>query len=210
PFRNLAPSHCTSSSQPYFCAMTKSSESQAKSATAKMTAWATPKIFLAHFGLLSLLWPNAESRVPRAAFQCLPQPVILLLQVLHSLVCGRERLLNLLCGKTRHDMLLTIPIESLDVNHIHALDRSLVLRMPNLLDPLPCRIAFQYLCAAKNLQTRLSRIIDKYQRDAAVRRQIPAADVLPVADEIRERQRLVIDHLEKTDRTSAMLNVRPS
>ena len=118
--------------------------------------------------------------------------------------------MNFLRSKTRHDVLRTIPIEGLDVNHIHALDCSFVLRMPDLFDPLRRRIAFQYLGPAKNLQPRLSRVVDKDQRDAAFRCQVPAADVVPVAAEVRKSQRLVVDYFQKANRTSAMLNVRPS
>ena len=63
--------------------------------------------------------------------------------------------------------------------------------------------------AAENFQALAPRIIHQEQCDAIVRGQISGGEQLPVAAEIRERERLRIEHAEKSARAAAMLDIGP-
>jgi len=53
-------------------------------------------------------------------------------------------------------------------------------------------------------------IVHQEQRDAVVMLQIPGADVLLVAAQIRKTERLVIENAKKALRPSSILDVRPA
>jgi len=140
----------------------------------------------------------------------LAEPLVVLLQFLHALLDGREGILNLLGGESRHDVLRTIPVKGLDVNYEDALDGGLVSRISESLDPFPGRIALEDFCSPQQLESRLRGIVDKDQCNAVIRRQIAAADVLLVSAKVGEGDGAVVDYLEEAGRAAAILNVRPA
>jgi len=56
----------------------------------------------------------------------------------------------------------------------------------------------------------LLRVIDQDHRNPVVGHEIAGADVLLVSAEIGQRQRVIVDHLQKALWAASMLNVRPS
>src|ERR1700689_2523469 len=96
------------------------------------------------------------------------------------------------------------------MDHEYSLNHRLLSRHANPVQPTLCRIALDDLHSSEDLKAGLSRIVDHDDRDAIVRKQVSCADVLFISAKISKRQGVVVDHLEETLGTAAMLDIGPS
>ena len=69
------------------------------------------------------------------------------------------------------------------------------------------RIVLDHARRAPQLDATAVEIVEQEDVGLRVLGQIPLRDVLPVAGKIRERQRLLVDHLQETRRPAAMLDI---
>ena len=76
---------------------------------------------------------------------------VFLLQFLHPLLCRNQGFPNFLRSVPGNNMLLTVPIEGFNPNHIHSLDDGLVFRIADLRDPVLGFLSFKYLDTAQDL-----------------------------------------------------------
>src|ERR1700733_2488825 len=84
------------------------------------------------------------------------------------------------------------------------------MRIAELLDPGCSFGPIEDLDVSQNLEPRLPRVIDQYQRHAVVRHQVPGADVLLVTAKIRESDGSLVDHFQEALRTAAVLYIGPA
>src|SRR3984885_9724757 len=145
------------------------------------------------------------------------QRFIFLLQRFHTPLDGLHSFADLFRGVARRNVLRAVPVVRFDVDYENSLDDCLLpwddCLLPwhaNPFQPILCRVALQDLHPSEDLEAGLPRIVDHDDRDPVVRKQIPSADVLLVSAKISKRQGVIVDHLEETLRTTAMLDVGPS
>ena len=107
------------------------------------------------------------------------------------------------------DVLWTVPIESLGLDQKAAFDASAVIRH---FEPGQGRLVIETddLRPPEELRPRLFRIIHEEERHAVVVHEIPEADILPVAAEIREADRGLAEHAHEPRRPAAVLDIGPA
>src|SRR5215470_9212115 len=85
---------------------------------------------------------------------------ILLLQLLHLLLNRLQYAPDFFQGETRGNMLLTIPVECLNSNHVASFCHSLVVWIANSSEPVLRLFSLEDFNTAQNFQSQLSGIVD--------------------------------------------------
>ncbi len=117
--------------------------------------------------------------------------------------------MNLFLGIAWRNVLRTVPVIGLNMDHKDPLDNCVISCHPNAGHPRLSVFAFDDVRATKYFQTCLARIVNQNHCDPVVSQEISSADKLFVPSEIREGQGVIIDHLQETFGAAAMLDVRP-
>ena len=112
--------------------------------------------------------------------------------------------------EARRDVLRAIPVECVETEHECAFRPAAIAGRRDRLRQLRIIGEALRLGMGENLQPPAVRVIHQDQRDARIGGEIAEADILPIAGEIRERQRPVVDHAQEAARAAAMLDVRPA
>src|SRR5215470_20255461 len=120
------------------------------------------------------------------------------MQLLHLLFNRLQYDADFFHGETRSNMLLTIPVECLNSNHIDSFRHRLVVWIANSSEPVLRLFSLEDFNTAQNFQSQLSGIVDQDEGDTIVGHQVARTDVLLVSPEVREGEGVVVDHLQKT------------
>ena len=106
-------------------------------------------------------------------------------------------------------MLRAIPVERFQAQPKDAFECGFVVGYGNKLSQRRSVIERKDFRARVDLEPGAADVVHKKQADTAVGGKIAGADVLAIAAIVRESKRPIVDQLEKTARTAAVLNVGP-
>src|SRR6202012_1237344 len=122
---------------------------------------------------------------------------------------GQDRA-NLIHSKSWSNVLLTVPVERIDMNRVDAFNKGILAFITDYLKKFFRFSPLRDLRMTKNLQACLAWIVNENQCDTVVRQEIARTDVLFIPTIISKSECLVVQNFKESFRSATMLYIRPS